>query len=134
MSIIGKQTLSNKLVEVGVIAAVFAVFLIAIKSAYGAGSLEELQSQTMQEQSYRSELINFINQSNLYGNDTSSNEDLLTEREKFNYLLPSLSLERLEELAKAIRSGNPYSVLADIQEEKLAPHLERFQGLLNSDD
>jgi hypothetical protein len=46
--------------------------------------------------------------------------------------LPILSLERLEELAREIMTnGNPYRVLAEIENEKLAHHLERFNYVIN---
>jgi cell division protein FtsN len=49
LSTIKVQSLSNKLVEVAVIAAVLVVFLIAMQFAYGqsAGSLENQTNQTI---------------------------------------------------------------------------------------
>jgi hypothetical protein len=76
LSSIKVQSLSNKLTEVAVIAAVLVVFLISMQIVYGlAGSLKELENEVKNETGYRSELIDFINES--FSNDTRKCE-LLT--------------------------------------------------------
>lgn len=56
------QSLSNRLVEVAIIVGVLVVFLIAMKLAYGK-TLDDLVSGTLQKQSYRDDLMDFINKS-----------------------------------------------------------------------
>lgn len=109
---------------------------INLKPVYGlARSLEELQSETLQEQTYRSGLIDYINKSDIYSYPSmsyQSAEEKADAREKLNWVLPSLSLERLEELAKEIMTnGNPFRVLAEVENERLAPAIDTLGCAIN---
>jgi hypothetical protein len=108
LSSIKVQSLSNKLTEVAVIAAVLVVFLISMQIVYGlAGSLKELENEVKNETGYRSELIDFINES--FSNDTlyASVSSLPIyaidqPRQKDMQALPLFPIEQLEEIAKRI--------------------------------
>jgi hypothetical protein len=82
-------------------------FMVA---AYGQ-SLDDLVGETLQQQSYRAELMDFINKS-YYNDDLYAmltllpKEQIAEERVVEVLVLPTLSLNELEEIAKTIISVN----------------------------
>lgn len=98
--------------------------------AYGQ-SLDDLVGDTLQEQSYGAELMDFINKS-YYNDDLYAmltllpKEQIAEERVGDVLVLPTLSLDELEELAKTIISVNNSQIflfgleLNEVQKKGLA--------------
>lgn len=93
--------------------------LLAARSGHGQ-TLQGLLNNIDKQNSYRQELIDYIN-----------NTAKLEQTDM--YLVQSLNISALEEMVKDIKNGDgPYRVLADAENERLKPSLDTLSDVINS--
>jgi hypothetical protein len=103
--------------EIIIIAAVSIVFLIGVKIAYG-------QSANLLDETNRTQLIDFIKMSDIYANVSLNSLDKQQGKAELNYILPYMTQQELETLAKEIvNNGNPIEIVEQAKEEQTASSL-----------
>lgn len=110
-----------------IVVLLLCISLVSFRLAFGlAGPLEHLEKETLEPQSNRTELIDFINRSDIYVNLAwLTPEEKIERKNTLNDILPTLSVERLEEVAREIRNnGTPFEVISEAKEEQLASSLD----------
>jgi hypothetical protein len=116
--------LLKKLIQHGIIAVVLVLFTVVMEAPYGlSDSLHQLQNDTENEQSYRTQLENFIMKPNSTSNlpEAYTEEELVENRNITAEQLHRLSIEQLEEVANEIKTnGDPLRILANATNENQA--------------
>ena len=110
-----------------IVVLLLCISLVSFRLPFGlAGPLELLEKETLEPQSNRTELIDFINRSDIYVNLAwLTPEEKIERKNILNDIVPTLSVERLEEVAREIRNnGTPFEAISEAKEEQLASSLD----------
>jgi hypothetical protein len=108
-------------VEIIIFCSFLLVTLLSLKLAFGlAGSLQNLENDTINVQSYRTQLEDFIMKSNFTSSLSQyyTEEELEENRNRTAKQLPRLSIQQLEAVANATKNnGNTFRILAEAENE-----------------